>query len=168
RPRHLQRRAVGGLRVQPQRRTRRETGMVAACRERHLVHCRTRHGPGPRAAHLPLRRRADATMSRLPPMPGEGLARATTPGSRFEGEPVQGFAGDTVSSAMWAAGHRVLGRSFKYHRPRGILSMANHDVNALMQDGEVLNLRADVTPLRDGMQLEAVNTFGGLRHDRAR
>ncbi|MBK9021264.1 MAG: (2Fe-2S)-binding protein [Sulfuritalea sp.] len=40
-----------------------------------------------------------------------------------------------MASALWAADVRVLGRSFKYHRPRGVLSAANHDVNALMQWG---------------------------------
>jgi sarcosine oxidase subunit alpha len=65
---------------------------------------------------------------------------------------------------------RLLGRSFKYHRARGVYSVANHDVNALMEvrgHGRT-NLRADVTPLVDGMVLSAVNTFGGLRKDRAR
>ena len=41
----------------------------------------------------------------------------------------------------------MLGRSFKYHRPRGLLSLANHDVNAMVQDGARINVRADVTEL---------------------
>jgi sarcosine oxidase subunit alpha len=45
--------------------------------------------------------------------------------------------------------------------------MANCDINALMQDGQKLNVRADVTPLTQGMILEAVNTFGGVESDRA-
>ncbi len=57
------------------------------------------------------------------------------------------FAGDCVTSALWAAGERLLGRSFKYHRPRGVLSLANHDVNAMFQWGARLNLRGDVEPL---------------------
>jgi sarcosine oxidase subunit alpha len=105
---------------------------------------------------------------RLPPLPGEWIDRAATVDFRFEGAPASGFAGDTISSALWAAGRSVLGRSFKYHRPRGVLSMANHDVNVLLQDEGVPNVRADVTPLRPGMQLAAVNTFGGLARDRAR
>ena len=44
-----------------------------------------------------------------------------------------GFRGDTISSALTAEGVRILGRSFKYHRPRGLLSAAGHDVNAMMQ-----------------------------------
>ena len=61
---------------------------------------------------------------------------------------------------------RALGRSFKYHRLRGILDAANHDVNVLVQIGQQLNVRADVVPLAQGMVVEAVNTRGGLRTDR--
>ena len=104
---------------------------------------------------------------RLPPVAGEWIDRSQPINFTFEGTPVQGYAGDTVSSALWAAGQRTLGRSFKYHRPRGILSFANHDVNALMQDGQQLNIRADMTPLKTGMALTAINTKGGLVGDRA-
>ncbi len=45
------------------------------------------------------------------------------------------------------SGVHVLGRSFKYHRPRGVLSLANHDVNALVEDGKLGHLRADVAAL---------------------
>ncbi|MCW5624098.1 MAG: (2Fe-2S)-binding protein, partial [Burkholderiales bacterium] len=64
---------------------------------------------------------------RLPPVPGEWIDRSRTIDFSFEGRPVNGFAGDTPSTALWADGVRVLGRSFKYHRPRGVLSLANHD-----------------------------------------
>ena len=106
--------------------------------------------------------------ARLPPLAGEWIDRSTKLGFDFEGERFQGFAGDTVSSALLAGGVRVLGRSFKYHRARSVLSMANHDVNAMFQDGRRLNLRGDVEPLRDRMLLAAVNTFGGVKYDRAR
>jgi sarcosine oxidase, subunit alpha len=105
---------------------------------------------------------------RLPPIAGEWIDRSRSLRFRFEGTQFSGFAGDTVSSALAAAGVRALGRSFKYHRLRGILSMANHDVNAMMQWGDRLNLRADVIPLQDGMDLKAVNTRGGLKRDRLR
>jgi len=102
---------------------------------------------------------------RLPPQPGEWLDRSKPLGFRFEGRDYTGFEGDTVASALWASGVRVLGHSFKYHRPRGILSAANHDVNALMQAGGTPNVRADATPLQAGMALTAVNTFGTLERD---
>ena len=107
--------------------------------------------------------------SRLPPVPGEWIDRTRTLSFRFEGESFSGCAGDVVTSALWAAGIRGLGRSFKYHRPRATLSMANHDVNVLVEDGANINLRGDVTPLLQDMHLQAVNTFGGrgVKGDRA-
>ena len=104
---------------------------------------------------------------RLPLVPGEWIDRNQLLDFTFEDTRFQGYVGDTVTSALWAAGVRVLGRSFKYHRPRGILSLANHDINALMQFREKFNLRADVTSLTPDMSLAAVNTFGGVVGDRA-
>ena len=58
---------------------------------------------------------------------GEWINRDKVINFTFEGEAFTGFEGDTISSALWAANQKVLGRSFKYHRPRGVLSFANHD-----------------------------------------
>ena len=114
-------------------------------------------------------------MKRLPPQPGEWIDRAKPLQSRFEGRTFGGFAGDTISSALLASGISMLGRSFKYHRPRGVLSMANHDANALMQvKGGTAgvhsrpNVRADVQAMAADQEIEAVNTFGGLSYDKAR
>jgi sarcosine oxidase subunit alpha len=106
--------------------------------------------------------------SRLPPITGEWIDRSRSVDFTFDGRAHRGFAGDTPSSALWAAGVHVLGRSFKYHRPRGVLSMANHDVNTMMQAGARLNLRADVELLEQGMALTSVNTAGGASGDRLR
>lgn len=103
---------------------------------------------------------------RLPPQPGEWIARDAPLSFTFEGETYTACAGDTVSSALLAEGVRVLGRSFKYHRRRGVLSAANHDANVLLQTGVDLNLRGDVVPVLPGETYTAVNTFGGLRQDR--
>jgi sarcosine oxidase subunit alpha len=107
-------------------------------------------------------------MYRLPSLPGEWIDRTQTRAFTFEGQRYEGFAGDTITSALAAGGVMVLGRSFKYHRPRGILSFANHDVNALFQVGGLPNVRGDVVALAADMNIAAVNTFGGLAHDRAR
>ncbi|PSB21891.1 FAD-dependent oxidoreductase [Phormidesmis priestleyi ULC007] len=104
---------------------------------------------------------------RLPLISGEWIDRSQPIEFTFEGTRFTGYVGDTIASALWASGQQILGRSFKYHRPRGILSLANHDVNTLMQSGQKLNIRADVTPLEDGMTLSAINTFGGVMGDRA-
>ena len=103
---------------------------------------------------------------RLPPVPGEWIDRSRPLQFRFEGAAAHGFAGDTISSALWAQGLRTLGRSFKYHRPRGLLSFANHDANVIVQQGDRLNVRADVSEAEPSAELTAVNTFGGLQRDR--
>ncbi len=107
-------------------------------------------------------------MYRLDAHPAEWIDRSRAVSFQFEGSQYQGFEGDTISSAIAAAGVPYLGRSFKYHRPRSILSFANHDSNTLLQVDGVPNVRGDVTLLRAGMDVAAVNTFGGLARDRAR
>jgi sarcosine oxidase subunit alpha len=105
---------------------------------------------------------------RLAPQPGEWIDRTCPITFRFEGQEYQGFAGDVLSSALWANDVRMLGRSFKYHRPRGIYSLANHDVNVMFEDGRRTNLRGDVLPIEVGLDVRAVNTLGGLAGDRWR
>jgi sarcosine oxidase, subunit alpha len=105
---------------------------------------------------------------RNPKQTGEWINRAKEINFSFEGEAFTAFEGDTISSALWAAGQKVLGRSFKYHRARGILSLANHDVNILMTDGTDTNIRADVVQVKEGMVLHAVNTIGGVKKDKNR
>src|SRR5262249_38315766 len=82
-----------------------------------------------------------------------------------EGKAYQGYEGDVLTSALWANGVRLLGRSFKYHRPRGLYSLAGHDANVLVEDGSRTNLRGDLLPLRPGLDVRAVNTAGGLARD---
>ncbi|MEX2285465.1 MAG: 2Fe-2S iron-sulfur cluster-binding protein [Planctomycetaceae bacterium] len=105
---------------------------------------------------------------RLPPQPGEWLDRNRTVAFRFEGKTYHGFVGDMLSSALWANDVRLLGRSFKYHRPRGVYSLSNHDVNLMVEDGRRTNLRGDVLPITPGLDVRAVNTVGGLKRDRLR
>ncbi len=107
-------------------------------------------------------------MHRLEVHAGEWLDRSVAVRFSFEGREYQGYSGDTISSALAAVGMPYLARSFKYHRPRGILSFANHDSNTLFQVDGVPNVRGDVTLLREGMRVTALNTFGGLWQDKAR
>ena len=51
----------------------------------------------------------------------------------FNGRALQGYAGDTLASALLANGIHLVARSFKYHRPRGLLSAGNEEPNALVQ-----------------------------------
>ena len=53
----------------------------------------------------------------------------------FDGVPLTGFAGDTLASALLANNVRILARSFKYHRPRGIMGAGSEEANALVTVG---------------------------------
>ena len=109
-------------------------------------------------------------MKRLPPVEGELIDRSRPVKFWFEGRRVQGYRGDTISTALAANGVRIIGRSFKYHRPRGLLSVADHDANAMVQvcgkDRSIPNVRADIVAVQSGWQVSAVNTRGGLAKDR--
>jgi len=102
---------------------------------------------------------------RLPPQPGERLDRSREVSFRFEGAPVRAFAGDTIGSALYASGRRVFSRSFKYHRPRGLLCCAGRCPNCLMQVDGVPNVRVCVEPVREGVEVKAQNVLGSLDRD---
>ncbi len=67
-------------------------------------------------------------------LPSGGLIDRAKPVSfRFDGRTLRGFAGDTLASALLANGIGLVGRSFKYHRPRGILTAGPEEPNALVE-----------------------------------
>jgi sarcosine oxidase subunit alpha len=105
---------------------------------------------------------------RLEKLHGEWIDRSRPIHFQFEGESYTGYAGDTIGSALWANGVHVLGRSFKYHRPRGIFGFADIDCNAMVESDSATNMRADLTPIEEGMSVRAVNTLGNLKKDRLR
>lgn len=83
----------------------------------------------------------------------------------FEGREYQGFEGDTIASALAANNVRVISRSFKYHRPRGILTMSGQDGNTLVQVGDEPNVRADTRRIQGGMKVMPQNVLGSLNND---
>src|SRR5271166_1180936 len=88
----------------------------------------------------------------------------------FDGRAYEGFAGDTLASALLANDVHLVGRSFKYHRPRGILSAGSEEPNALVTvdrgAGRVTpNLRATQVELYDGLVARSQNRFPSLRFD---
>ncbi|TNC63217.1 sarcosine oxidase subunit alpha family protein [Rubellimicrobium roseum] len=87
----------------------------------------------------------------------------------FDGHPYRGFAGDTLASALLANGQMMVGRSFKYHRPRGLVASGHEEPNGLVNlgAGERMepNQRATVTPLKDGMVALSQNRFPSLDLD---
>jgi len=84
----------------------------------------------------------------------------------FDGHPYQGLQGDSIASALLANGRFLMSRSFKYHRPRGPLSMAGQDANSLVQLPQEPNVLADAHALSNGLAVTAQNVNGTLDHDR--
>lgn len=87
----------------------------------------------------------------------------------FDGRDYQGYEGDTLASALLANGVRIMGRSFKYHRPRGPWGAWVDDPNAIMTvtlNGRTFpNCAATTTPLVEGMQARAVNAWPSAAFD---
>ena len=102
---------------------------------------------------------------RLPAQPGERLDRSRELTFSFEGRRVTAFPGDTIGSALYASGQRVFSRSFKYHRPRGLLCCSGHCPNCMMEVDGVPNVRVCAQPVREGARVSAQNVRGSLERD---
>ncbi len=89
-------------------------------------------------------------MTRLPPQPGERINRGRTIEFSFDGKRVEALEGDTIGSALHASGRKVLSRSFKYHRPRGLMCCAGQCPNCLVDVDGWPGVRACTEPVRDG------------------
>ena len=87
----------------------------------------------------------------------------------FNGKNLQGHPGDTLASALLANGVRLVGRSFKYHRPRGFLTSGSEEPNGLvhLRQGAFCepNTRATVVELFDGLEATSQNHRGSLKYD---
>jgi len=87
----------------------------------------------------------------------------------FDGRRYEGFRGDTLASALLANGVHLVGRSFKYHRPRGIMAAGSEEPNALIQLGDGNrtdpNIRATRIELRDGLVATSQNRWPCLKFD---
>ncbi|MEM6376513.1 MAG: 2Fe-2S iron-sulfur cluster-binding protein, partial [Pseudomonadota bacterium] len=87
----------------------------------------------------------------------------------FDGKRFKGFQGDTLASALLANDQMLVGRSFKYHRPRGIVASGPEEPNALVNMGEGAtfepNQRATTTELFDGLKARSQNTWPNLEFD---
>jgi len=88
----------------------------------------------------------------------------------FDGKSYTALEGDTVASALLAHGVHLLGRSFKYHRPRGILTAGPEEPNALLDVSRDAarrqpNVRATVQEVFDGAKIASQNRWPSLKHD---
>ncbi|WP_223424583.1 sarcosine oxidase subunit alpha family protein [Tateyamaria pelophila] len=101
---------------------------------------------------------------------GKGLIDRSRPISfRWDGTTYSGFQGDTLASALLAHDVRMVARSFKYHRPRGILSAGSEEPNALVTVGRGAdtdpNVRATVQEIYEGLEARPQNAWPSLSFD---
>lgn len=108
-------------------------------------------------------------MTQVNRISGGQIDRDTTHKFLFDGKSYTGHAGDTLASALLANGVRLMGRSFKYHRPRGPLSAGSEEPNALVElrggARQEPNTRATTVELYDGLLARSQNRLGSLRFD---
>jgi methylglutamate dehydrogenase subunit C len=97
------------------------------------------------------------------------IDRSNVASFKFDGKPMQGFAGDTLASALMANGVRLVGRSFKYHRPRGIFSAGPEEPNALVElrggSRREPNTKATTVELFEGLDAASQNRWPSLSFD---
>ncbi|MEM9141256.1 MAG: 2Fe-2S iron-sulfur cluster-binding protein, partial [Pseudomonadota bacterium] len=103
------------------------------------------------------------------PEGGRAIDRGQPIEFTFNGETLSGFKGDTLASALLANEKMLVGRSFKYHRPRGIMASGAEEPNALMGIGEgprfEPNQRATTTELYAGLKATSQNHWPSLETD---
>lgn len=108
-------------------------------------------------------------MSQLMRLDGALIDRSIEHTFRFNGQTFTGHAGDTLASALIANGVKLVGRSFKYHRPRGIFTSGSEEPNALvtLHEGAYAepNTRATTVELFDGLAATSQNHIGSLKND---
>lgn len=100
---------------------------------------------------------------------GRRIDRAQQIEFTFNGKRMKGFAGDTLASALLANDQMMMGRSFKYHRPRGVVASGAEEPNALVNLGEggrfEPNQRATTTEIFEGLQATSQNHWPSLEFD---
>lgn len=102
---------------------------------------------------------------------GQGglIDRASSVNFRFDGKNYTGFAGDTLASALLASGVKLFGRSFKYHRPRGVFTCGSEEPNALVElrSGAYRepNTRATMAEIFNGLEAASQNRGFSLKYD---
>ncbi len=102
---------------------------------------------------------------RLPRRDGDAIDRDRAIRFTLDGKRVAAYEGDTIGSAIAAAGFDITARSFKYHRPRGLFCMTGSCPNCLMQVDGIPNVRTCTEPVRDGMRVQRQNAWPSVDRD---
>ncbi len=103
--------------------------------------------------------------NRLAPQPGEVIDRSSSLTFTWNGRAYPAYDGDTIVSALAACGQDVFSRSFKYHRPRGLLTASYLDPGCLMQVGDEPNVRGAHRLVAAGMDARSQDTWPSLALD---
>ncbi len=102
-------------------------------------------------------------------LPGGLIDRSRSLNFTFDGKRLTGHPGDTLASALLANDVRLMGRSFKYHRPRGVVAAGSEEPNAMVElrsgARREPNTRATVVELFDGLEAQSQNHVGSLNRD---
>jgi heterotetrameric sarcosine oxidase alpha subunit len=108
-------------------------------------------------------------MSQINRLEGGQIDRSQELDFKFDGKSYKGYAGDTLASALLANNVRLMGRSFKYHRPRGPLTAGSEEPNAIVElrsgNRQEPNTRATTAELYDGLTAKSQNRWPSLAFD---
>ncbi|MBC3193387.1 (2Fe-2S)-binding protein [Pseudonocardia sp. C8] len=96
---------------------------------------------------------------------GQVIDRSRSVRFRWNGKPYSAHPGDTIVSALAAAGERIFSRSYKYHRPRGLLTADYLDPGCMVQVGDEPNVRGAHRLVTEGMDVRSQNTWPSLKFD---
>ena len=102
---------------------------------------------------------------RLPPSPSQSIDRLKELTFTFDGRRITAFEGDTVASALHAARVKILSRSFKYHRPRGLLCCSGRCANCMMTVDGTPNVRTCTRSVTDGSVVRSQNAWPSVESD---
>src|SRR5205823_9781422 len=106
-----------------------------------------------------------SSVTRLPDHPAQLVDHSRPIRFRYEGREIEAYAGETIAAALYASGQRIFSRSFKYHRPRGLMCVAGRCPNCLMNVDGVPNVRTCVTPVTAGCRVRPQNAWPSLAND---
>lgn len=105
------------------------------------------------------------TEHRLPPHPSQVIDRSRPVTFQYNGRTIRGYEGDTIASALYASGLRIFNRSFKYHRPRGLLCVSGRCPNCMMNVDGTPNVRVCTRNVSPGVEVRHQNAWPSLEHD---
>ena len=100
---------------------------------------------------------------------GWALDRSQSLSFTFDGKTIPAIQGDTVASALLASGQRIVGRSFKYHRPRGFWGVGSEEPNGIADVQGARhrpNVQMTLEPAVEGLRLRSINGHPSAEHDR--